>query len=50
MLDTVGTDPTKVRELFEKAHKYCFIGLSITSGQAGPSRLRAARPGSPNMP
>jgi hypothetical protein len=20
-----------VREMFEKAHKYCFIGLSITS-------------------
>jgi organic hydroperoxide reductase OsmC/OhrA len=26
-----GTDPAKVREMFEKAHKYCFIGLSITS-------------------
>ena len=26
-----GTDAAKVREMFEKAHKYCFIGLSITS-------------------
>jgi organic hydroperoxide reductase OsmC/OhrA len=26
-----GTDATKVREMFEKAHKYCFIGLSIHS-------------------
>jgi organic hydroperoxide reductase OsmC/OhrA len=26
-----GTDAAKVREMFEKAHKYCFIGQSITS-------------------
>jgi organic hydroperoxide reductase OsmC/OhrA len=26
-----GTDAGKVRELFEKAHKYCFIGLSLTA-------------------
>ncbi|MFY0565933.1 OsmC family protein [Archangium lansingense] len=26
-----GTSPAKVREMFEKAHKYCFIGQSITS-------------------
>lgn len=26
-----GTDAAKVREMFEKAHKYCFVGLSITS-------------------
>jgi organic hydroperoxide reductase OsmC/OhrA len=26
-----GTDTAKVREMFEKAHKYCFIGQSITS-------------------
>ncbi len=26
-----GTDPAKVRELFEKAHKYCFVANSIKS-------------------
>ena len=26
-----GTDPEKVRELFEKAHKYCFVANSIKS-------------------
>lgn len=26
-----GTNAAKVREMFEKAHKYCFIGQSITS-------------------
>ncbi|WP_164011221.1 OsmC family protein [Pyxidicoccus trucidator] len=26
-----GTDTAKVREMFEKAHKYCFIGQSITA-------------------
>ncbi|NMO18361.1 OsmC family peroxiredoxin [Pyxidicoccus fallax] len=26
-----GTDVAKVREMFEKAHKYCFIGQSVTS-------------------
>ena len=26
-----GTDVVKVKEMFEKAHKYCFIGQSITS-------------------
>jgi organic hydroperoxide reductase OsmC/OhrA len=26
-----GTNADKVREMFEKAHKYCFIGQSITS-------------------
>ena len=26
-----GTDAAKVREMFEKAHKYCFIGQSITA-------------------
>lgn len=26
-----GTDVAKVKEMFEKAHKYCFIGQSITS-------------------
>lgn len=26
-----GTDPDKVREAFEKAHKYCFIAASITA-------------------
>ena len=26
-----GTDVAKVREMFEKAHKYCFIGQSITA-------------------
>ena len=26
-----GTDPGKVRELFQKAHKYCVIANSITS-------------------
>ena len=27
----VGTDEAKVRELFEKAHKYCFVANSITT-------------------
>ncbi|HYO53028.1 OsmC family protein [Archangium sp.] len=26
-----GTDAAKVREMFEKAHKYCFIAQSITT-------------------
>ena len=26
-----GTDPAKVKELFEKAHKYCFVANSIKS-------------------
>lgn len=26
-----GTDPEKVREAFEKAHRYCFIAASITA-------------------
>ncbi len=26
-----GGDPEKVREMFEKAHKYCFVARSITS-------------------
>ncbi len=26
-----GTDEAKVRELFEKAHKYCFVANSITT-------------------
>lgn len=26
-----GASPDRVRELFEKAHKYCFVGRSITS-------------------
>ena len=26
-----GTDPAKVEELFEKAHKYCVIANSVTS-------------------
>lgn len=26
-----GTDPAKVVTLFEKAHKYCFIGNSLTA-------------------
>jgi organic hydroperoxide reductase OsmC/OhrA len=26
-----GSDADKAREMFDKAHKYCFIGNSITS-------------------
>lgn len=40
-----GTDEAKVREMFEKAHQYCFIGLSLTSAVRMEPRIEEVAEG-----